>query len=57
LIVSFIVVNLGRPNPLQNHKKIGPFVGSKPSPPPGGGVFDPCLGIGVPPRVWNPDPV
>ena len=23
----------------------------------GGGVLDPCLGIGVPPRVWNPDPV
>ena len=23
----------------------------------GGGVLDPCLGIGVPPRVWKPDPV
>jgi len=23
----------------------------------GGGIFDPCLGKGVPPRVRNPDPV
>jgi len=23
----------------------------------GGGVLDPCLGIGVPPRVCSPDPV
>ena len=26
-------------------------------PSPGGGVLDPCLAIGVPLRVWNPDPV